>query len=214
MDLTGNHMPRMGEPAPAFEAETTRGRVRFPDDYRGKWVIFFSTPSDFTPVCTTELMRFASKQQEFRKLKCELLALSIDTVANHEAWLRAIREKIEFCGCKGLEIEFPVVSDPAMEVARQYGMLQKTATSVAAVRSVFIIDPQSKVRTVLYYPLSNGRNVEEIRRLLVALQTSDMYKVVTPADWVPGMDVAVPPPKDGRETMDYWSDCFVELDLD
>ncbi|MCS7314810.1 MAG: peroxiredoxin [Bryobacterales bacterium] len=194
MQESENRLPLIGEDAPAFEAETTQGRIRFPEDYRGKWVIFFSHPADFTPVCTTEFMTFAAMQEDFRALNCELLGLSIDSTYSHIAWLRTIKEKIEFRGMKGIEVRFPVISDLTMEIARKYGMLQPGASNVHAVRAVFIIDPKGKVRAILYYPLSAGRNMEEIKRLLIALQTSDAHGVATPANWQPGEEVILPPP--------------------
>lgn len=187
-------IPLIGEPAPSFEAETTQGPIRFPEDYRGKWVIFFSHPADFTPVCTTEFMTFASMQQEFRALNCELVGLSIDSTFSHIAWLRTIKEKVEFRNLKDVEVTFPVISDLTMEVSKKYGMLQPSASSTQAVRAVFLIDPEGKVRALLYYPLSNGRNMQEIKRLLIAMQTSDQHKVATPADWTPGEEVIIPPP--------------------
>jgi peroxiredoxin (alkyl hydroperoxide reductase subunit C) len=194
MSETIQHLPLIGEEAPPFEAETTQGHIRFPDDYRGKWVILFSHPADFTPVCTTEFMTFAAMQPEFRELGCELVGLSIDSTFSHIAWLRTIQEKIEFRGMKGVEVTFPVISDLTMEVSRKYGMLQPAASNTQAVRAVFIIDPQGKVRALLYYPLSNGRNMQEIKRLLIALQTTDKHQVATPANWTPGEEVIVPPP--------------------
>ncbi len=187
-------LPLIGEKAPSFKAETTQGPITFPDDYRGKWVVFFSHPADFTPVCTTEFMTFASMQPEFEKLNCKLLGLSIDSTYSHIAWLRTIREKIEYKGMKGIEVTFPVISDLTMDVARAFGMLQPAASNTQAVRAVFVIDPQAVVRAILYYPLSNGRNVDEIKRLLMAMQLSDQHKVATPANWQPGDDVIVPPP--------------------
>jgi peroxiredoxin (alkyl hydroperoxide reductase subunit C) len=187
-------LPLIGESAPAFRAETTQGPVNFPEDYKGKWVIFFSHPADFTPVCTTEFMTFAAMHDEFKALNCELLGLSIDSTYSHIAWLRTIKEKIEYKGMKNIEVTFPVISDLTMEVSRKYGMLQPNASTTQAVRAVFIIDPQSKVRAILYYPLSNGRNMDEIKRLLIALQHTDEYKIATPANWRLGDDVIVPPP--------------------
>lgn len=187
-------LPLIGEEAPSFEADTTQGKIKFPLDYKGKWVIFFSHPADFTPVCTTEFMTFASMQEEFRKLNCELLGLSIDSTFSHIAWLRTIREKVEFRDFRDVEVTFPVISDLTMNVARTYGMLQPAASTTQAVRAVFVIDPESKVRAILYYPLSNGRNMKEIKRLLMAMQTTDKYGVATPADWEPGEEVIVPPP--------------------
>ncbi len=194
MTEASTRLPLIGEPAPAFQAETTQGPIRFPDDYKGKWVILFSHPADFTPVCTTEFMTFAAMQEEFRALNCELVGLSIDSLYSHIAWLRTIKEKVEFRGWKDVEITFPVISDLTMEISRRYGMLQPAASTTQAVRAVFLIDPEGKVRAILYYPLTNGRNFQEIKRLLIALQTSDAHRVATPADWQPGEEVIVPPP--------------------
>lgn len=191
---TGNRMPLIGEKAPSFKAETTQGPINFPEDYKGKWVIFFSHPADFTPVCTTEFMTFATMQPEFEKLNCKLLGLSIDSTYSHIAWLRTIKEKIEYKGMKGVEVMFPVISDLTMEVSKAFGMLQPAASNTQAVRAVFIMDPNAIVRAILYYPLSNGRNMEEIKRMLIAMQISDQHKVATPANWQPGDDVIVPPP--------------------
>lgn len=194
MTEAANRMPFIGEEAPAFEAETTQGPIKFPADYKGKWVIFFSHPADFTPVCTTEFITFASMQEEFRKLNCELVGLSIDSTYSHIAWLRTIRERVSFRDFRDVEVTFPVISDLTMDVSRLYGMLQPAASTTQAVRAVFLIDPESKVRAMLYYPMSNGRNLQEIKRLLTALQTTDKHGVATPADWQPGEEVIVPPP--------------------
>ncbi len=191
---TTTRLPLIGEVAPSFEADTTQGRIKFPENYKGKWVILFSHPADFTPVCTTEFMTFASMQGEFRELNCELVGLSIDSTFSHIAWLRTIKEKVEFRNLKNVEVMFPVISDLTMEVSRAYGMLQPSASTTQAVRAVFLIDPESKVRALLYYPLSNGRNFQEIKRLLMAMQMSDKHQVATPADWQPGEEVIVPPP--------------------
>jgi peroxiredoxin (alkyl hydroperoxide reductase subunit C) len=187
-------LPLIGEKAPAFKAETTQGPINFPEDFKGHWVVFFSHPADFTPVCTTEFMTFATMQKRFEELNCKLLGLSIDSTYSHIAWLRTIREKIEYKGMKDVEVTFPVISDLTTEVSRLYGMLQPKASNTQAVRAVFIIDPQGIVRAILYYPLSNGRNMDEIERLLIALQTTDKYGVATPANWKPGEDVIIPPP--------------------
>ncbi len=218
------NIPIIGEEAPAFVAKTTQGEIVFPQDYKGSWVILFSHPADFTPVCTTEFMTFASMEQEFTDLNCKLIGLSIDSIYSHIAWLRTIKEKIEYKGMKDVEVKFPVIEDLKMDVARKYGMLQPTASDTQAVRAVFFIDPESKVRALLYYPLSCGRNFQEIKRLLIALQTADKYKVATPADWQPGEDVIVPPPgscgtaKERVETADKenirclaWFLCFKSL---
>ena len=190
----GARMPLIGEKAPQFKAETTQGTINFPKDYDGKWVIFFSHPADFTPVCTTEFMTFASMADEFKELNCELLGLSIDSTYSHIAWLRTIKEKIAYKGMKDIEVNFPVISDLTMEVSKAFGMLQPAASTTQAVRAVFVIDPKAIVRAILYYPLSNGRNMQEIKRMLIAMQHSDKHTVATPANWQLGDDVIVPPP--------------------
>ncbi len=187
-------LPLIGEKAPAFAAKTTQGDIKFPDDFKGKWVILFSHPADFTPVCTTEFMTFAKMLPEFKALNCELIGLSIDSIYAHIAWLRTIREKITYKDMKNIEVTFPLIEDLKMEVARKYGMLQPSASTTQAVRAVFFIDPEGTIRALLYYPLSNGRNMEEIKRLLIAMQTSDQFKIATPANWQPGEEVIVPPP--------------------
>ena len=187
-------IPLIGENAPAFKAETTQGPIDFPKDYKGKWVILFSHPADFTPVCTTEFMAFAKMMPEFEALNCKLIGLSIDSVYSHIAWLRTIKEKLDYKGMKNVEVTFPLIADIKMEVANKYGMLQPFADDTKAVRAVFFIDPKAKVRAILYYPLSNGRNFAEIKRLLMAMQTTDANNVATPADWQPGDDVIIPPP--------------------
>jgi peroxiredoxin (alkyl hydroperoxide reductase subunit C) len=187
-------LPLIGEKAPSFVAKTTQGEIDFPKCYEGKWVVFFSHPADFTPVCTTEFMTFASMQKDFERRNCLLLGLSIDSIYAHIAWLRTIKEKIEYKDMKGVEVTFPVIEDLKMDVARAFGMLQPGASSTQAVRAVFIIDPKGIIRAILYYPLSNGRNMDEVMRLLVAMQTSDKHGIATPANWRPGDDVIVPPP--------------------
>ena len=210
-----NRLPLIGEKAPSFTAETTQGQIKFPDDYKGKWVVFFSHPADFTPVCTTEFMTFASMEDEFKKLNCELLGLSIDSTYSHIAWLRTIKEKIEYKGMKDVEVNFPVISDLTMEVSKKFGMLQPQASTTQAVRAVFIIDPKAIVRAILYYPLSNGRNMHEVKRLLVAMQHSDEHNIATPANWELGQDVIVPPPGScgtAKERVDNAGDDYECLD--
>jgi peroxiredoxin (alkyl hydroperoxide reductase subunit C) len=191
---TGYRMPLIGDSAPAFKAKTTNGEINFPDDYKGKWVILFSHPADFTPVCTTEFMTFATMQDDLKKLNTELIGLSIDSIYAHIAWLRTIKEKIVFKGMKNVEVRFPLIEDIKMEVATKYGMLQPNASTTQAVRAVFIIDDKAKVRAVLYYPLSCGRNMEEIKRMIIAMQKADKEGIATPANWNPGDDVIIPTP--------------------
>jgi peroxiredoxin (alkyl hydroperoxide reductase subunit C) len=187
-------MPLIGDDAPAFKAKTTQGEINFPEDYKGKWVILFSHPADFTPVCTTEFMTFAVMEPELKAMNTELIGLSIDSLYAHIAWLRTIKEKIEFKGMKNVEVNFPLIEDISMDVAMKYGMVQPNASATQAVRAVFIIDPKAKIRAVIYYPLSNGRNMEEIKRLIIAMQKSDKESIATPANWQPGDDVIIPPP--------------------
>lgn len=185
-------MPRIGEMAPSFEAVTTQGPIKFPQDFKGKWVILFSHPADFTPVCTSEFMTFATLENEFEALNCKLVGLSVDGLYSHIAWLRTIKEKIEYKGMKNVEVKFPLIEDITMEVAKRYGMIQPGESNTKAVRAVFVIDPEGKIRTIIYYPLSMGRNFDELLRVVMALQTADAFSVATPADWRPGDDVIVP----------------------
>jgi len=163
-------MPRIGDKAPSFTAKTTQGIINFPEDFSGKWKILFSHPADFTPVCTSEFMTFASMQKDFDALNCQLVGLSVDGLYSHIAWLRTIKDKIEYKGMKNVEVTFPLIEDITMEVAKKYGMIQPNENSTQAVRAVFFVDPKGIIRTIIYYPLSLGR----------------------PADWRPGDDVIVP----------------------
>jgi peroxiredoxin (alkyl hydroperoxide reductase subunit C) len=185
-------IPRINEPAPDFTARTTHGS-RSLQYYRGKWLILFSHPADFTPVCTSEFLAFARHHDRFQKLGCELLGLSIDSTYSHLAWIRNIKEKF------GVEIPFPVIDDLSMRIAHDYGMIQPGASDTSTVRATFFIDPEGKVRAMVYYPMSNGRSVEEFLRLLEALQTSDQHGVATPEGWRAGEKVMVPPPATSKD---------------
>jgi len=185
-------LPRIGDKAPAFKAVSTQGDIDFPKQFVGSWVIFFSHPADFTPVCTSEFMTFASLANQFAQANCKLLGLSVDGLYSHIAWLRTIKEKITYKGMKNVEVNFPLIEDITMEVAKAYGMIQPGESSTKAVRAVFVIDPKGIVRTIIYYPLSLGRNFDELYRVILALQTADAFSVATPADWRPGDDVIVP----------------------
>lgn len=187
-----NAMPRIGDKAPEFVAETTQGTINFPSDYKGKWVILFSHPADFTPVCTSEFITFASMEQKFNEAGCSLVGLSVDGLSSHIAWLRTIKEKIEFNGMKNVDVKFPLIEDISMNVAKKYGMMMPEESSTKAVRAVFFIDPEGFIRAIIYYPLSLGRNFDELYRVVVALKTADEFSVATPADWRPGDDVIVP----------------------
>lgn len=184
---TEQSLPRLNEPAPDFTVKTTHGE-RTLSGYKGKWLILFSHPADFTPVCTTEFMAFARAWPEFQDRNCELLGLSIDSTFSHLAWARNIDEKF------GVEIPFPVIDDLSMKVAHAYGMIMPGASDTSTVRTTFFIDPEGSIRAMVYYPMSNGRSIQEFLRLLDAMQTSDKHKVATPEGWQPGDKVIVPPP--------------------
>ncbi len=186
-------MPRIGDKAPEFKAVTTQGDINFPSDYSGSWTILFSHPADFTPVCTSEFMTFATMQEKFEKANCKLVGLSIDGLYSHIAWLRTIKEKIEYKGMKDVEVKFPLIEDIKMDVAKKYGMIQPNEDTTKAVRAVFFIDPNGIIRAIIYYPLSLGRNFDELYRVIMALQAADAFEIATPADWEPGDDVIVGP---------------------
>ena len=179
--------PRMNQAAPDFDAVTTHGNKKLAD-YQDKWLVLFSHPADFTPVCTTEFMAFAKRQGEFSKLNTELLGLSIDSHYSHLAWVRNIKEKFD------VDVNFPIIADLDMKVANAYGMIQPGASDTSAVRATFIIDDKGILRAMVYYPMTNGRSIDEILRLVTALQTSDTNGIATPEGWQPGDKVIVPPP--------------------
>jgi len=185
-------LPLIGDPAPEFRAQTTHGPINFPKDYEGKWVVLFSHPADYTPVCTTEFVAFQKRYDEFKKLGCELIGLSIDQVFSHIKWVEWIKEKL------GVEIEFPVIADNTGKIGASFGMLHPEAAESQTVRAVFVIDPKGIVRAIIYYPLNVGRNMDEILRLVRALQLADKEKAAIPAGWpnneLIGDRIIVPPP--------------------
>lgn len=187
-ECAGNQMPLIGEVAPDFKAKTTKGWLTLSEYGKDSWVLLFSHPADFTPVCTTEMSGFAMRQKEFAKLNTKLLGLSIDSISAHLGWVQNVKEKT------GVYFDFPIIADMKMEVARKYGMIQGE-TSVATVRAVFFIDPKRTVRLIMYYPLNVGRNMDEILRCLKALQTVDEHSVATPLDWQPGDEVVLHSPE-------------------
>lgn len=193
-------LPSLGTKAPNFSANTTFGPIKL-SDYKGKWVVLFSHPGDFTPVCTTEFLCFAKYYSNFQKRNTELIGLSVDSNSSHLAWVYNIYRNT------GVEIPFPIIDDRKMEISQLYGMISEPMSDSSTVRSVFIIDPNQILRTILYYPLTTGRNIPEIVRIIDALQTSDEQKVVTPADWLPGMPVILPPPKTYKELKQRISNC-------
>jgi len=200
-------LPRLNEAAPGFDALTTHGRKTL-EDYRGKWLILFSHPADFTPVCTTEFMAFARRAYDFAALNTDLLGLSIDSHYAHIAWVRSIKHSF------GVDIPFPIIADLDMKVAQAYGMIQPGASDTQAVRATFVIDPEGMLRAMVYYPMTNGRSIDEIYRLVEALQTSERHGVATPENWTPGEAVIVPTPQttdaaearmgEGFETTDWY----------
>jgi len=203
--------PQLNKPAPAFTAPTTHGTKSL-DDYKGQWLVLFSHPADFTPVCTTEFMAFARKSEDFAAMNTALLGLSIDSTFSHIAWERSIKEKF------GVDITFPIIADLSMTVANAYGMIQPGASDTSAVRATFIIDPEGVLRAMVYYPMNAGRSVDEIFRLVTALQTAEEHACAMPENWQPGDKVIVPPPataeaadarvaqhgKDGIEVTDWY----------
>ncbi|MCB0780066.1 MAG: peroxiredoxin, partial [Flavobacteriales bacterium] len=183
------HMPRIGDQAPDFEAITTQGPLKFSEYIKGSWAILFSHPADFTPVCTTELSGFAQEKEWFAKHNTKLIGESIDSIHSHVAWVQAVREKT------GVYMDFPIIADIDMKVAKLYGMLHENTSNTAAVRAVFFIDPKGIIRLVMYYPLNVGRNMDEIKRVLEAMQTADANGCAMPLNWKKGAKVIVPPPK-------------------
>lgn len=185
---TTNNIPRINDPAPEFEAKSTQGQLKL-SDYKGKWVVLFSHPADFTPVCTTEFVEFAKRSEEFKNRGAQLIGLSVDSVTAHIAWIRNIEQHFD------VKVDFPVIADLDTKVAQKFGLIHPAASETATVRAVFIIDPQQKVRALIYYPMSCGRNIDEVLRALDALQTADANACATPANWQVGEKVIIPPPQ-------------------
>lgn len=203
--MTEQKLPLIGDTAPDFSASTTNGPIKFPQDFRGKWVVFFSHPSDFTPVCTTEFIAFQKSLNDFEKMNTKLLGLSVGALSSHLAWIDAI-DKLE----NGARISFPLIDDLNMNIANKYGMIQPNASDTHAVRAVFIIDPNAVIRAILYYPAILGRNIDEIKRIITALQTSDKFKVATGANWVPGDDVLIAAPTTVEKMRKHKKDWFLQ----
>ena len=207
METAAQSLPRLNEPAPDFKAVSTQGEITL-SQFKGKWVVLFSHPADFTPVCTTEFVEFAKNTEWFEQHNTQLIGLSIDSIYAHIAWIRNIEQNFD------VKIKFPLIADLDTKVAVAYGMIHPGAASTATVRCVFIIDDKGVVRAMIYYPLSNGRNIEEIKRIVEALQTHEANKVATPANWVPGEKVIIPPPvtqagaearvAEGHESKDWY----------
>lgn len=204
MEENTTQMLRIGDYAPDFEAVTTKGKIKMSEFATDKWIVLFSHPADFTPVCTTEMSGFALNKSVFDKLNTELLGLSIDSIHSHLAWVNNVREKTN------VYFDFPIIADIDMKVSKLYGMLQPNESETAAVRAVYFIDPKKKIRLIMYYPLNVGRNMDEIIRVLEALQTSDEYKVAMPLNWRKGDKVIVPPPK----TLDEMNERLADKNID
>ena len=192
-------LPLIGDVAPSFSANTTNGPINFPDDYRGHWVVLFSHPMDFTPVCTTEFLSFQSMIHEFQELDTEIIGLSVGAIPSHLAWFRSIYNEIKFKDWKNVDITFPVIADIDLHVSKLYGMIHPNTSDTKTVRAVFIIDPNGIIRTILYYPQTTGRNMKEIKRILIALQTNDAFRGSTPADWEPGQPIIAPSPQNTND---------------
>lgn len=204
MEENTTQMLRIGDYAPDFEAVTTKGKIKMSEFATDKWIVLFSHPADFTPVCTTEMSGFALNKSVFDNLNTELLGLSIDSIHSHLAWVNNVREKTN------VYFDFPIIADIDMKVSKLYGMLQPNESETAAVRAVYFIDPKKKIRLIMYYPLNVGRNMNEIIRVLEALQTSDEYKVAMPLNWRKGDKVIVPPPK----TLDEMNERLADKNID
>lgn len=200
-------MPRIGDIAPDFESMTTTGKMRFSEHIKGSWTILFSHPADFTPVCTTEMSGFALDQSFFDENGTKLVGLSIDSIHSHIAWVNNVKKN------SGILFEFPIIADIDMKVSKLYGMLQPGESETAAVRAVFFIDPIGKIRLIMYYPLNVGRNMDEIKRALIALQTADKHKVAMPLNWRPGDKVIVPPPKTVEEMLEREASDYEMVDF-
>ncbi len=197
-------MPRIGDKAPDFEANTTHGPLKFSEFAKDHWVILFSHPADFTPVCTTELSEFARNADWFTQRNTKLMGESIDSIHSHVAWVQNVREKT------GVYMDFPIIADIDMKVAKLYGMLHESTSATASVRAVFFIDPKGIIRLIMYYPLNVGRNMDEIKRVLEALQTVDSHNCALPVNWKKGDKVIVPPPKTLKELDARLADASVE----
>lgn len=192
-------LPLIGDTAPKFTAKTTNGLISFPDDFIGHWIVFFSHPMDFTPVCTTEFVSFQSLLKDFQKLNTEIVGLSTGAISSHLAWFRSIYNEINFNDWKNVEITFPLIADLDLKISKLYGMIHPNTSDTTTVRAVFIIDPKGIIRTILYYPQTTGRNIKEILRILIALQTHDAFGVSTPADWEPGLPIIEPAPQTTKD---------------
>jgi peroxiredoxin 2/4 len=191
-------VPLLGENAPSFTAESTNGNIEFPKDFGNDWKIIFSHPADFTPVCSSEILELAALQDDFKKMKVDIIVVSTDNLESHKQWVKSL-ESLSYKNRKTARIEFPLVDDNNRSIAKQYGMIHPGSNGTKDVRGVFIIDPKDKIRAMFFYPMNIGRNIEEIKRTVLALQTADKSNVLTPADWQTGNDVLLPYVKSSGE---------------
>jgi len=193
-DSTASRIPLIGEQAPKFTAESTQGKIIFPNENKSKWTILFSHPADFTAVCSTEILELAALQEDFEKLDTRLMVLSTDAVSSHIEWVKSL-EAIRYKGREPIKIKFPLISDKSLEISRKYGMLHSAANPTKDIRGVFIIDPDNKIQAISFYPMNVGRNMDEIKRTLIALQMAEKNNVLIPANWNTGQDVMIQSPK-------------------
>jgi peroxiredoxin (alkyl hydroperoxide reductase subunit C) len=187
-------IPLIGEQAPKFTAESTFGKITFPDDNNTKWTILFSHPADFTAVCSSEILELALLQDEFDKLNTRLMVISTDAVSSHIEWVKSL-ESIKYKEREPVKIKFPLISDKSLEISKKYGMIHSQSSTTKDIRGVFIIDSDDKIEAIFFYPMNIGRNMEEIKRTLIALQTASKNNVLIPANWTPGQDVMIPSPQ-------------------
>ena len=192
------HIPLLGEMTPEFTAQSTKGKITFPDDYFMKWKILFSHPADFTPVCSTELLELAELQDDFDNLNTKILVISTDGLESHQEWIRSL-ESMHYKGRKPVSINFPLISDKTLEISKKFGMIHSYTSNTRDVRGVFIIDPNDRIRAIFFYPFDIGRNLDEIKRTVVAMQTAEKKNVLVPANWRPGDDVLIKSPKSPAE---------------
>lgn len=191
-------IPLIGEMTPEFTSKTTVGEIKFPDDYYMKWKIIFSHPGDFTSVCSSEILYLASMYDDFKKLNAEIFVLSTDGLSSHMAWVESL-EGISYPGDEPVKIKFPLIPDPTLEISKKFGMIHSYTSNTRDVRGVFIIDPHNRISAIMFYPMDIGRNMDEIKRTLIALQTAEKHHVLTPANWTPGQDVMIPSPSTKKE---------------
>jgi peroxiredoxin (alkyl hydroperoxide reductase subunit C) len=204
---TNGRIPRLGDIAPDFKANTTLGEITFSEWQKDNWVVLFSHPADFTPVCSTELTEFARRIGEFDRRKTKLIGISIDSIHSHLAWTQNL-EKI-----LNVKIPYPLIADLNTAVAQKFGMIHPGESETVTVRALFVIDPNRKIRAVIYYPLNVGRNVDEVLRLVDGLQTVDKHAVAVPVNWKPGDKVIVPPPKTENDVQDRLKGNYEKIDF-